>query len=123
MYAFALTSMTSVETPLPATFRPQRERRWVVTSRCRRTLTANGYLTEVVRLDGNRTGMPDEEVEKFVQRFPVEMIQRACLLAIERAASGIKTGEPKCRFRKRWRFARPTTDYGEYPAPKPASRN
>ena len=42
------------------------------TSRCRRTLTASGSLTEVVRLDGTRGSLSDEELEKFVQRFPVE---------------------------------------------------
>ena len=44
------------------------------TSRCRRMLTASGSLTEVVRLDGIRGGLTDEELEKFVQRFPVERI-------------------------------------------------
>ncbi len=39
-----------------------------------RTLTASGSLTEVVRLAGNRAGLSDEELEKFVQSFPVEMI-------------------------------------------------
>jgi hypothetical protein len=28
----------------------------------------------VVRLDGTRGGMTDEEMEKFVESFPVEMI-------------------------------------------------
>ena len=42
------------------------------TSRCRRTLTADGSLTEVVRLDGIRGGLTDDELEKFVQSFPVE---------------------------------------------------
>src|SRR5258705_9204190 len=37
------------------------------TSKCRRTLTENGFLTEVVRLDGIRGGLTDEELEKFVQ--------------------------------------------------------
>jgi len=44
------------------------------TSSCRRTLTASGSLTEVVRLDGIRGALTDEELEKFVQRFPVERI-------------------------------------------------
>jgi len=44
------------------------------TSTCRRTLSANGVLTEIVRLDGTRGGMTDEEMEKFVESFPVEMI-------------------------------------------------
>jgi hypothetical protein len=44
------------------------------TSTCRRTRSANGVLTEIVRLDGARDGMTDEEMEKFVESFPVEMI-------------------------------------------------
>ena len=44
------------------------------TSTCRRMLNADGFLTEVVRLDGTRGCMTDEEMEKFVESFPVEMI-------------------------------------------------
>jgi hypothetical protein len=44
------------------------------TSTCRRTLTASGSLTEVVRLDGIRGGLTDEELEKFVQSFSIERI-------------------------------------------------
>jgi len=44
------------------------------TSRCRRTLTASGALTEVVRLDGIRGGLTNEALEEFIQRFPVERI-------------------------------------------------
>ena len=44
------------------------------TSTCRRTLTASGSVTEVVRLDGIRSGLTDAELEKFVQSFPVERI-------------------------------------------------
>ena len=44
------------------------------TSTCRRTLTASGSLTEVVRLDGIRGGLSDEELEKFVQSFPIKRI-------------------------------------------------
>jgi hypothetical protein len=40
----------------------------------RRTLTASGSLTEVVRLDGIRGGLTDEELEKFVESFPIERI-------------------------------------------------
>ena len=43
------------------------------TSTCRRTLSADGFLTEMVRLDGARGGLTDEEMEKFVEGFPVEM--------------------------------------------------
>ena len=44
------------------------------TSRCRRMLNANGSLTEVVRLDGVRRGLTDEDLEKFVQSFLVERL-------------------------------------------------
>jgi hypothetical protein len=44
------------------------------TSTCRRTLTASGSLTEVVRLDGIRGSLTDDELEKFVQSFPIERI-------------------------------------------------
>jgi len=36
--------------------------------------TASGSLIEVVRLDGIRGGLTDEELEKFVQSFPIERI-------------------------------------------------
>ena len=42
------------------------------TSTCRRTLTASGSLTEVVELDGTREGLTDEQLEKFINSFPVE---------------------------------------------------
>ena len=44
------------------------------TSTCRRALSANGFLTEIVKLDGTRGGLTDEEMEKFVENSPVEMI-------------------------------------------------
>jgi hypothetical protein len=44
------------------------------TSTCRRTLTASGSLTEVVRLDGIHGSLTDDELEKFVQSFPIERI-------------------------------------------------
>jgi hypothetical protein len=44
------------------------------TSTCRRTLTASGILTEVVRLDGIRGDLTDEELGNFVEGFPVERV-------------------------------------------------
>jgi len=44
------------------------------TSACRRTLSANGFLTEVVRLDGTSRGLADEEMATFVETFPIETI-------------------------------------------------
>jgi hypothetical protein len=44
------------------------------TSTCQRTLSADGFLTEMVRLDGARRGLTDEEMEKFVETFPIETI-------------------------------------------------
>jgi len=37
-------------------------------------LTASGSLTEVVRLDGIRCGLTDQDLEKFAQGYPVERI-------------------------------------------------
>jgi hypothetical protein len=42
------------------------------TSTCRRTLSADGFLSEMVRLDGARGGLTDEEMEKFVGTFPID---------------------------------------------------
>jgi hypothetical protein len=42
------------------------------TSRCTRTLSTDGFLMEVVRLDGIRTGLGEEELERFVASFPVQ---------------------------------------------------
>ena len=44
------------------------------TSPCHRTLTASGCLIEVVRLDGRCEGLTDEDLEKFVKSFPMQMI-------------------------------------------------
>jgi hypothetical protein len=43
-------------------------------STCRRTLTASGFLTEVVRLDGIRGGLTDDELDRFVEGFPGERV-------------------------------------------------
>jgi hypothetical protein len=51
------------------------------TSRCRRVLSTSGFLTEVVRLDGIRRGLIDEELEQFVQGFPVEKFSARVRLA------------------------------------------
>ena len=42
-------------------------------SKCRRTLAPNGLLTEIVELDGGRDGLNDEDLEKFIAGFPVEV--------------------------------------------------
>ena len=41
-------------------------------STCKRTLGANGLLTEIVDLDGSDQGLTDEDLEEFVASFPVE---------------------------------------------------
>lgn len=41
-------------------------------STCVRSLTADGFLTEVVRLDGIRGNLTDEELDRFVESFPIE---------------------------------------------------
>ena len=40
------------------------------TSTCTRTL-GNGMLTEVVVLDGSRDGLSDEQLERFIESFPI----------------------------------------------------
>jgi hypothetical protein len=42
-------------------------------STCTRRLSESGFLTEVVRLDGTRAGVTDDELERFVSSFPVVM--------------------------------------------------
>ena len=41
-------------------------------STCRRTLAADGSITELVHLDGCRDGLTDDELERFIQTFPIE---------------------------------------------------
>jgi hypothetical protein len=42
------------------------------TSTCQRILTPTGSLTEIVRLDGSRAGLADEDLERFIATFPVQ---------------------------------------------------
>ncbi len=46
----------------------------LATSTCRRTLSADGSLFEIVRLDGTRHGLPDADFEGFIASFPVERV-------------------------------------------------
>jgi hypothetical protein len=41
-------------------------------SRCSRTLHVNGFLFELVTLNGNRGSLTDEDLGKFVESFPIE---------------------------------------------------
>jgi hypothetical protein len=41
-------------------------------STCRRRLAPDGSLIDHVYLDGNRNGLTDEEMERFIERFPIE---------------------------------------------------
>jgi hypothetical protein len=41
-------------------------------STCKRTLGANGLLTEIVDLDGSDQGVTDEDLERIIAGFPVE---------------------------------------------------
>jgi hypothetical protein len=45
----------------------------LATSFCTRSLTRDGYLTEVVDLDGASDDISDEELERFIESFPVDM--------------------------------------------------
>jgi len=42
------------------------------TSTCRRTLSADGSLFEIVRLDGTREGLSDTDFEGFIASFPIQ---------------------------------------------------
>jgi hypothetical protein len=44
----------------------------LATSSCSRYLTRDGYLTEVVDLDGASDDISDEELECFIESFPVD---------------------------------------------------
>ncbi len=39
---------------------------------CTRTMWPNGHLMEIVNLNGTDVGLSKDELEKFVQSFPVE---------------------------------------------------
>ena len=41
-------------------------------STCRRRLGPDGTMTELVQLDGSRDGLSDEELDRFIERFPIE---------------------------------------------------
>ena len=43
---------------------------------CTRTLWPNGQLMEFVELKGNRSGLSDEDLERFIQSFPIEPSRR-----------------------------------------------
>ena len=45
--------------------------RWA-TSECTRYLTKEGILTEVVDLDGVHYDISDEDLEQFIESFPVD---------------------------------------------------
>ena len=49
----------------------------LVTSTCRRTLSADGALSEIVRLDGTREGLSDADLERFIGSFPMETVWAA----------------------------------------------
>jgi hypothetical protein len=44
------------------------------TSTCRRTLNADGSITEIVRLNGTRADLPDADLDKFIEGFPIQPI-------------------------------------------------
>jgi hypothetical protein len=45
---------------------------------CKRTLTASGFLTEVVHLDGMRNSLSDADLERFIERQPPGPYQIRC---------------------------------------------
>jgi hypothetical protein len=48
----------------------------LATSTCTRTLT-NGALTELVNLDGDRSELSNEQLERFIESFPIREEGRA----------------------------------------------
>ena len=44
----------------------------LATSTCTRYVTANGCLMELARLDGIRADITDEELDRFIESFPVD---------------------------------------------------
>lgn len=49
----------------------------LATSTCQRTLHADYGLTELVKLDGDEDSISEEELEKFIATFRVEVAGRA----------------------------------------------
>jgi hypothetical protein len=45
-------------------------------SKCQRTLSPNGLLMEIVNFDGNTDELKDQELEQFVEGFPVQLLVR-----------------------------------------------
>lgn len=43
-------------------------------STCRRTLGLDGSILDHVHLDGSRDGLTDEELDRFIERFPIESL-------------------------------------------------
>jgi hypothetical protein len=46
----------------------------LATSKCQRTLSANGLLMEIVNFDGNTDELKEQELEQFVEGFPVHSL-------------------------------------------------
>jgi hypothetical protein len=46
----------------------------LTTSTCSRTLCGDGTLLEVVDLDGTRADLSEEELDRFVATFPIQML-------------------------------------------------
>jgi len=44
----------------------------LATSTCKRSLNAAGGLIEVVDLDGGRDALSDDDLERFIDSFPVQ---------------------------------------------------
>lgn len=46
-------------------------------SSCKRTLTADGFLSELVHLSGSQRRLSDSDLEKFVESVPIERVCHA----------------------------------------------
>jgi hypothetical protein len=44
----------------------------LTTSTCQRRLGRDGRLTEIINLDGGRDNFSDEQLEAWIEKFPIE---------------------------------------------------
>jgi len=45
-------------------------------STCTRTMGSDGALTELIELSGGRDGLNNEDLDRFIERFPIQRAQK-----------------------------------------------
>ena len=59
---------------------------------CHRSTMKDGRVWEVVKLNGSAEGISDEDLDRFVPKFPIEPVQtralRICNTSVKRAGVG-----------------------------------